>query len=89
MSDDLEDEDEEDSEEEGSESGSRLESLKKPLLFVALPIVLLIGVGAGVFFSGLLDPLLGHDEEAVAKAQAEDEVAFVAPGFLLTSMRCW
>ena len=85
MSNDLEDEeeDEEDSEEEGSESGGRFESLKKPLLFVALPIVLLIGIGAGVYFSGLLDPLLGHDEETVAKAKAEDEVAYVAPGLFI------
>ncbi|MBP2311857.1 flagellar basal body-associated FliL family protein [Azospirillum soli] len=36
---------------------------KKLVLFVILPLVLLIGAGAGVYFSGLLDSLLGKKEE--------------------------
>ena len=36
---------------------------KKLVLFVILPLVLLIGAGAGVYFSGLLDTLLGKKEE--------------------------
>ncbi len=36
---------------------------KKLVLFVILPLVLLIGAGAGVYFSGLLDTLLGKGEE--------------------------
>lgn len=35
---------------------------KKLVLFVILPLVLLIGAGAGVYFSGLLDSLLGLEE---------------------------
>ncbi|MBP2292080.1 flagellar basal body-associated FliL family protein [Azospirillum rugosum] len=36
---------------------------KKLVLFIVLPLVLLIGAGAGVYFSGLLDSLLGKKEE--------------------------
>lgn len=36
---------------------------KKLVLFVVLPLVLLIGAGAGLYFSGLLNSLLGHKEE--------------------------
>ncbi len=36
---------------------------KKLVLFVVLPLVLLIGAGAGLYFSGILDSLLGHKEE--------------------------
>ncbi|AWK86806.1 flagellar basal body-associated FliL family protein [Azospirillum thermophilum] len=39
---------------------------KKLVLFVILPLVLLIGAGAGIYFSGLLDSLLGKKEEAAA-----------------------
>ena len=38
---------------------------KKLVLFIVLPLVLLIGAGAGVYFSGLLDSLLGKKEEHV------------------------
>ena len=37
---------------------------KKLVLFVVLPLVLLIGAGAGVYFSGLLDGLLGKEKPA-------------------------
>lgn len=43
---------------------------KKLVLFIILPILLLIGGGAGAYFTGLLDPLLGLNEEHV-----EEEVA--------------
>ncbi|NYZ11769.1 flagellar basal body protein FliL [Azospirillum sp. RWY-5-1] len=36
---------------------------KKLVLFVILPLLLLVGTGAGVYFSGVLDMLLGHKEE--------------------------
>ncbi len=42
---------------------------KKLVLFVILPLVLLIGAGAGVYFSGLLDSLLGKKEEQVEHAE--------------------
>ncbi|MGA1859386.1 flagellar basal body-associated FliL family protein [Azospirillum sp. 11R-A] len=49
---------------------------KKLVLFVVLPLVLLIGAGAGVYFSGLLDGLLGKEkpaEEGEHAAAAEGE----------------
>ncbi|WP_207456790.1 flagellar basal body-associated FliL family protein [Azospirillum sp. SYSU D00513] len=48
---------------------------KKLVLFIILPLVLLIGAGAGVYFSGLLDSLLGkeeHAEEQAAEAPPAD-----------------
>ncbi|RED52460.1 flagellar basal body-associated FliL family protein [Aestuariispira insulae] len=58
MSEEAEDID--DADEEGG--GGRV-SGKKLVLFIALPILLLIGAAAGVFFSGVLDPLLGETPE--------------------------
>ena len=46
---------------------------KKLVLFVVLPLVLLIGAGAGVYFSGLLDGLLGKEEQAVEGEHAAAE----------------
>ncbi|BAI72470.1 flagellar basal body-associated protein [Azospirillum sp. B510] len=43
---------------------------KKLVLFVVLPLVLLIGAGAGVYFSGLLDGLLGKEKPAEEGEQA-------------------
>jgi flagellar FliL protein len=42
---------------------------KKLVLFVILPLVLLIGAGAGIYFSGVLDMLLGkkHEEHVEEK----------------------
>lgn len=37
---------------------------KKLILFIVLPLLLLIGGGAGVYFSGLADSLLGIGEQA-------------------------
>lgn len=39
---------------------------KKLVLFVILPLLLLVGTGAGVYFSGVLDMLLGKEEEEQA-----------------------
>ena len=44
---------------------------KKLILFIVLPIVLLIAGGAGVYFSGLADSLLGKEEGAGDKLLAE------------------
>lgn len=46
---------------------------KKLVLFVILPLVLLIGAGAGVYFSGLLDSLLGKKDEAAAEEHAAEQ----------------
>lgn len=41
---------------------------KKIVLFVVLPLLLLLGGGAAVFFTGILDKLMGkHEEEAHAE----------------------
>lgn len=45
---------------------------KKLVLFVILPLLLLIGAAAGVYFSGVLDVLMGaKEEEAAGEAHAE------------------
>ena len=58
----------EEGEEEGEGSGGGLDA-KKIVLFVVVPIFLLIRVGAGPYFTGMLDSLLGkgdaqHEEAA-------------------------
>jgi flagellar FliL protein len=51
---------------------------KKLVLFVVLPLLLLCGGGAGLYFSGLLDSILGveHADQKKDEAKAEEE----APG---------
>lgn len=44
------------------EGGAKKSTSKKKLLMIVLPILLLGGGGAGVFFSGLVDSLLGKDK---------------------------
>lgn len=58
---------------EDGEGGSKNLSRKK-LLMIALPILLLGAIGAGVWFSGLADSLLGKDK-AVALAEEGAEEA--------------
>jgi flagellar FliL protein len=49
---------------DGESGGGRKKfSGKKLVLFVVLPLVLLIGAAAGIYFSGVLDMLLGKKEE--------------------------
>jgi flagellar FliL protein len=74
--------DEDDAVEQGAEEGAEGEEPKKKklagkklVLFVVLPVVLLIAIGAGVMFSGLL----GGDEETAdgegaTEAAAEEEM---------------
>ncbi|WP_029008965.1 flagellar basal body-associated FliL family protein [Azospirillum halopraeferens] len=50
---------------------------KKLVLFVILPLVLLIGAGAGIYFSGVLDMLLGTGEEEHAEPVPEPQVAAI------------
>lgn len=60
---------------------------KKLILFIVLPILILAGAGAGVYMSGLLDPLLGlGGEEQTAEGEApppEEEAVPAAPGHFL------
>ena len=55
---------------------------KKLVLFIVLPVLLLIGVGAGLFMSGLLDPLLGLNGEETAGEAMEQEID-TGPGHFL------
>lgn len=59
---------------EGGSSGSRFEK-KKLILFGAIGLVVLIGAGAGVYFSGLL----GGGKNAAQHAGTEDAEAEVVP----------
>lgn len=64
---------------DGAEGGEEGGSKKKLILFIAVPIVLLIAVGAGLYFTGMLDGLLGKkiecaedDHECQEKAAAAE-----------------
>lgn len=54
------------------EGGSKKPSRKK-LLMIALPVLLLVA-GAGIWFSGLADSLLGKDKEIAAADEPIEEV---------------
>ncbi len=72
--------------EEGEEGGKKKTGGKKLIIFILLPILILGGAGAGLFFSGMLDSLLGNEEEAMAEGEhggAEDENAVAVPGTYL------
>jgi flagellar FliL protein len=56
---------------EGAAAGGG--SKKKKLIMILVPLVLLIGGGAGLYFTGMLDKLLG--KETVAEAGAEGDKA--------------
>lgn len=60
---------------------------KKLILFIVLPILLVVGGGAGAYVSGLLDPILGGskpaEEEAEAKPEAIPSVYFEMPEMLV------
>lgn len=53
---------------EGEAAKPRRFSGKRLVLFVALPLLLLVGGAGGAYFAGLLDPLLGGGGEAAAEA---------------------
>jgi len=57
---------------EGESSGKKF-GKKKVILFAAIGLVVLLGAGAGVYFSGLLGG--GHDEKTASAEGAESEPA--------------
>jgi flagellar FliL protein len=71
MSEEVEDDEDEIAEEE--ESGGGGGGGKKLILFIVLPILLLAGAGAGVYFSGLLDSFLGGEPAEEAKEEEVNE----------------
>ncbi|MEX2617771.1 MAG: flagellar basal body-associated FliL family protein [Alphaproteobacteria bacterium] len=48
---------------------------KKLILFIVLPLLLLVGGGAGVYFSGMLDSVLGVEQAAGENPPAEEAAA--------------
>lgn len=52
---------------------------KKLVLYVVLPILVLAGVGGGLFATGILGGLLGGTEEVEADAGEEEDPAAAAP----------
>lgn len=68
MAEDLEEDFDEGEGLEDLPSGDSKKSPIKKILLIVLPILLLVGAGAGLFFSGVLDGLLGKGEPS-AEAQ--------------------
>ncbi len=69
MAEDLE---EDFDDEEGGEAGAPEKGGKgglKKILLIVVPILLLIGVGAGLYFSGILDSLFGHKDATAASGE--------------------
>ena len=46
---------------------------KKIILFVVVPLLLLVGVGGGLYFSGFLDPYLGGADEEHAEEEGHGD----------------
>jgi len=72
MAEDLEEDFDEGEGLEDLPSGGSKKSPIKKILLIVLPILLLVGAGAGLFFSGVLDGLLG-------KGENKEEVQHEAP----------
>lgn len=57
---------------------------KKLVMFIALPLLLLMGAGAGLYMTGVVDDLLGlTGSEAVAAQEKEDSVYYEVPTLLV------
>ena len=52
---------------------------KKIILFIVLPLVLLIGAGGGLYFTGMLDSLLGKEEACVEQLDEHGAVIEACP----------
>ncbi|MFT6583224.1 MAG: flagellar FliL protein [Alphaproteobacteria bacterium] len=75
MTDEVDDEEDGAEDDASGDGGGSGGGLKKIILFVVLPIVLLGGAGAGLYFSGMLDSVLGihAEEEGHEEKKAEEE----------------
>jgi flagellar FliL protein len=69
-------EDEDEDGEEGGGSGKGGGGKKKLFIIVGLVLLLLVGGAAGAYFAGLLDPLLGGDENQAGEDGIPQEVVF-------------
>ena len=61
---------------EGGSSGGK----KKKLMLILIPLILLIGGGAGLYFTGMLDSLLGKKPAVEGEASAEGGEGAVEEG---------
>ena len=59
---------------------------KKITLIVLLPLLLLLGAGAGLYFTGTLDGLLGGDEQAAAEPAKPEKTVFYDMPTLLVNL---
>ncbi len=55
------------------EGGKKKFAGKKLIIFIVLPILLLVGAGAGLYFSGMLDSMLGVEHPAEGEEAAESD----------------
>ncbi|MCM2343847.1 MAG: flagellar basal body-associated FliL family protein [Alphaproteobacteria bacterium] len=53
----------------GAEGGKKKLDAKKIILFAVIPLLLLGGGGAGLYFSGMLDKVLGKGQEDVVEGE--------------------
>jgi flagellar FliL protein len=67
--------DDDDAEGEGGGEPSGGGGKKKLLIIIGAAVFVLLGAGAGLFFTGLLDPLLGNKPETAEASPAEAEPA--------------
>ena len=79
MAEDLEEDFEEgEGSEESSEAPKKALPIKK-ILIIVLPILLLLGAGAGIYFSGLLEKFMGHKGDEHPPEAAADSHAPAPP----------
>jgi len=72
--------DDDDAEAEGGEGHGGGGGKKKLFIIIGAAVFVLLGIGAGLFFTGILDPLLGKKKETVeAEPVAEAEPGKGAP----------
>ncbi len=64
------DEDADGEDDESEEEGGF--NIKKIILFVVLPLLLLSGIGGGLYFSGLLDKFIGKGEQQQEEAHGDE-----------------
>lgn len=84
MAEDLEEDFEEGEGSEDNSDGPQRKLPIKKILIIVLPILLLIGAGAGLYFTGVLDSLLGMANNSEApKAEAQPQPKAVQPAVFM------
>lgn len=75
----MADDEDDDAEGEAGEPSGGGGSKKKLFIIIGAAVFVLLGAAAGLFFTGLLDPLLGKKKEVVEAEPAETEAPKGAP----------